>query len=596
MENQDNHPPTQPPIDDNQPVEIDESGRIDPEGAEPAKAKEPGNSGGRLVRFKNWYAGNKKFSIPATVLVLIIVLFAVPFTRYALAGTVVKKDVKVLIKDSKTQAPVSGALVKVGSMTFTTGASGEATLTRLSVGHHTISVSKTYYQTSQTSIMVPLLKPKSESTVAFTATGRQVSITVTNLITGQPVADAQVKIDSSTSVTDAKGTAQAVVPAGVSLKDATVSAKGFNDAAVQLAVSDSEVKDNAVKLTPAGKVYFLSKLSGNIDVVKTNLDGTDRKTVLAGTGKEDDRNTVLLASRDWQYLALLSSRDGTQKLYVINTDDDSLINVDNGDATFAPVGWHDHYFVYTVARNGYQDWQPNAFSIKSYNADNGKIQTLANTGASGSSNADAQYEAFWSVQLAGSDIYFTRTWYQYPGYTNVAGRQDSLATIQPDGTGSRTVKSVDASTGYISDLRLNKPNQLEFSIYNQAGNNSTYYTVDQNGNVSQSGSANDFNQPAITYLQAPTAEQTFWQEPRDGKNSLFVGDENGANPKQVASLSDFNAYGWYTDNYLLLSKDSSELYIIPASGITDDNQAIKITDYHKPAQDFYGYGGGYGGL
>jgi len=75
-------------------------------------------------------------------------------------------------------------------------------------------------------------------------------------------------------------------------------------------VTTDKVAANQFKLAPVGKVFFLSNAGGKIDVVSTNLDGTDRKVVLAGTGKEDRNNTVLLASSDWKYLALLSLRDG----------------------------------------------------------------------------------------------------------------------------------------------------------------------------------------------------------------------------------------------------------------------------------------------
>ena len=75
-------------------------------------------------------------------------------------------------------------------------------------------------------------------------------------------------------------------------------------------------------------------------------------------------------------------------------------------------------------------------------------------------------------------------------------------------------------------------------------------------------------------------------------NTLFIGDSSGGSGKQIATLSDYDTYGWYTDDYLLVSKNGSELYIMPVSGGTP----IKISDYNKPAQNFNGYGGGYGGL
>ena len=77
------------------------------------------------------------------------------------------------------------------------------------------------------------------------------------------------------------------------------------------------------------------------------------------------------------------------------------------------------------------------------------------------------------------------------------------------------------------------------------------------------------------FFFSASGSQTFWSEPRDGKNALVLADSSGANPKTIADLSDYSAYGWYTDNYLLLAKGNSELYISDIQG----DPAIKVTDF-----------------
>jgi hypothetical protein len=96
-------------------------------------------------------------------------------------------------------------------------------------------------------------------------------------------------------------------------------------------------------------------------------------------------------------------------------------------------------------------------------------------------------------------------------------------------------------------------------------------------------------------LISPDGHQTFWSDSRDGKNALFVGDEAAKNAKQVALLKDYRAYGWYTDKYLLVSKDSSELYVLPVAGLSGDAQPSKVSDYYRPDISYNGYGRGYGG-
>ena len=82
-------------------------------------------------------------------------------------------------------------------------------------------------------------------------------------------------------------------------------------------------------------------------------------------------------------------------------------------------------------------------------------------------------------------------------------------------------------------------------------------------------------------------------EPRDGKNTIFNGDSEGKNSKEIATLSEFIPYGWYTDDYVLVSKGGSELYV---TGSGFSTKPLKVTDYHKANFNSIGYGGGYGGF
>src|SRR5581483_7181976 len=89
----------------------------EPEEPQPAK-KSPGTS--KLARFKSWYGGHKKVSIPTSVLVLLLILATVPFTRYSLAGLALKHDVSVKVTDSVANTPVSGVTASIGSISAQT--------------------------------------------------------------------------------------------------------------------------------------------------------------------------------------------------------------------------------------------------------------------------------------------------------------------------------------------------------------------------------------------------------------------------------------------------------------------------------------------
>ncbi|MBI2009510.1 hypothetical protein HYS84_03875 [Candidatus Saccharibacteria bacterium] len=558
----------------------------------------------RSRRFLTWYGGHKKWSIPLSVLALLLALLAIPPSRYALAGLAIKKNFTIEIKDATTLAPVSGATVSSGTASAQTDGSGKANL-RLRVGHHSLTISKKYYQDSRAEVLVPIILKKPVAPVKFQATGRQVKISVKNAVSKKDLANADIKILDISAKTDKDGKALVVLPAGAASQKATLSLAGFNTAEVTIKVSDSVIAENNLTLTPAGKVYFLSKQTGKIDLVKSNLDGAERETVLAGTGKEDNQNTVLLASRDWKYLALLSRRDSDlAKLYLIETGSDKVTAIDEGNATFDLIGWSDAHFVYRVNRRGYQPWQPKQSALKSYDAVAKRITLLDETDASGtgaqdSGGIDASYENFSSIFIIGQRVMYTKSWYTvHADSSKLEDKSLGIYSINVTGSGGR---STHKSFGYMFDKStyeqsyLNKPDQVYFQIVEKDAE--AKYYVYANNQASEKSSIKDQFSDYLnggqynTYLQSPSGNVTFWNESRDGKNTLFVGDGQGANQKEIAKLSDYQTYGWYTEDYLLVSKDDSELYIFGKDGIKKDSEALKITDYHKPAVSYMGYGG-----
>jgi hypothetical protein len=554
------------------------------------------NSGAGHNRFKqllNRYWDKKKWTLPVSAVVLIVLLGAIPFTRYALAGIVLKQDYSVLVLDNATEKPVTNAMVSLAGKMVKTDNKGLAIL-HVKVGNGTLAVSKKYYSSSSSGVLVPISATKQPKQIHLTAFGRQVPITVTNTITGKPVVNAVIKAAETEAKTNSKGQATIVLPAAKATLSATISANGYNNVTASVLVTNQADKQNDFHLTPTGKVYFLSKLTGTINVVKTNLDGTDRQTVLAGTGNEDDGGTVLLASRDWKYLALLSQRDtsGLAKLYLINTSTDKLSTIDSGNASFTLVGWVGNRFVYVVNRNDVQLWQPNGQALKTFDASTGKLATIDQTTAEGTSGADYAQTSFSSVYALGSQLVYAEDWGGNNGH--LSGKNVNLYSINVDGSSKKTVQSFPVPVNFYYGYSIELTPYEAQSLYVQAEDgsyNPTYYEY-EDGKLSQKSlTSEQFYSTYATYLQSPSGSQTFWAEPRDGKNTLFVGDATGSGGKIIAQLSDYNTYGWYTDNYLLVSKDSSELYVMPADGGT----ALKISDYHKPANTYYGYGGGYGG-
>lgn len=545
--------------------------------------------------FKEWVKskqGKMALAIIAGVILLVGILFAVPVTRYAIAGTFIRKDVSVSVVDNKTGKPISDAEVSVANASGKTDKDGKATLGQVPVGQYQLNIKKKHFKDLAVSVTVPILSAANVGDVKLEATGRQVPITVTNKIGGQALAKVTITADDTTAITDDKGEAILVLPANATSVKATLKADGYNDQQVDVTVTEQADDKNKFSVTPSGKLYFLSKRTGKINVMKSNLDGSDAQVVLQGTGKEYEGDTILLASRDWKYLALKARRDSDQaKLYLINTTNDQLSLIDEGNAEFSLSGWNNHSFIYTVNRLATKEYQSKKYALKSYDAEANKLATLDETGAEGNA-ISFRYEWLTQIYILDQEnrIVYTKNWNTYNAPST---RQSTVTSVQANGANKKVLKAFDLGA-YVSDGLLYKPNEIYYRTYQGSANK--YYEY-EGGSIKEEASikGSDFGQFYPTWLLSPSAKKTFWYEPRDGKNTLFVGDALGEGGKEIATLTELRPYGWFSDDYFLMAKGNSELYIMPASS-PDASKALKITDYHKPTINFYGYGGGYGGF
>ncbi len=544
--------------------------------------------------YKRWLAAwwhKKLWTIPLTIVLILAILAAVPWTRYSLAGLVLKQNFNVEVIDTTTNQPVSNATVALDQVSAITDNHGLVKLP-VHVGKRQLTISKQYYQTANVSVVVPILRQKVTWIVKLTATGRQVPLTISNSINGQPVANALIRVADTEATTNQKGLVTIVLPANDSQLPANFSANGYNDGKGTIVVTAQAVPQNHFTLTPAGKLYFLSQLSGTMDVVKTNLDGTDRQTVLAGTGNESTSTTVLIASRDWKYLVLESSRahPNQPELYLINTaTNDQLTTIDTTNANFNPVGWIGDTFIYSLSRNNVQSWQPDGEILKAYNAVSGQLTVLDQTSGTGTGASSFALTTFGNIYLINGTVIYTTDW-SGSDPSQLSGKSDSLFSIKPDGSGKQDIQDfpVPATLTYPSyylDTVQYSPLSIYLQVPGSSGNNS-YYTLTSGSLTSSNISDSTFFNQFPVYISSADGTQTFWYEQRDGKNTLFIGDPSGLNGKQIATLSDYLPYGWYSDNYLIVAKDN-ELYILPVNG----GQALEVTDYFSSLQPGDNYGG-----
>ena len=187
------------------------------------------------------------------------------------------------------------------------------------------------------------------------------------------------------------------------------------------------------------------------------------------------------------------------------------------------------------------------------------------------------FQRYSSILLTNDKIVFTRLWYNAVGGT---GTTDTINSMQTNGGDKKELYSFDASSGGFYGAVMYKPNKIYYYWLPRSG--ASQYFAYENGTVKPTSAVSDqsFYSYPTGYAESPSGKQVLWSEKRDSKNTIFVGDKNGENGKQMAALSNYSSLGWYTDDYLLLTNDQhpGELYILP-SGATSDKGALRITDY-----------------
>lgn len=522
------------------------------------------------------------------LLLVVLVLLAVPYTRYKLVGIFIKEKITVTVIDSKTAAPVSDAVVKLAGKTGKTSGDGKVVL-KVSPGKTKLTVNKQYYKPSSSSYFV---KMKAANTrVQFVATGRQVPITIVNTITGQPISGAEIKTLKTSAKTNARGQATIVLPVTAATDAGTIQQSGYNTAKITIQVTDQAVPANTFKLTPSGEVYFLSNTDGTIDVAKANLDSSGQQVVLAGTGKESADTTSLLASRDWRYLVLKAQRDGGQPaLYLIDTNNDKVTAFDTSNASFTPIGWFGHNFMYDSESNVAPLSQTGHEAIKSYNADQQQLNQLDQSQVESSATGGYIYQHFYNFYVLNNLLTYTMQWYASAKGGDVSGKTGSIRGVQPDGQNKKDYQTFSNAGLATIQAVLYQPQAVYYNVHNAAGQ--TYYNFANQTVDTTNLSSATFNQTYPAYLVSPNGTRTFWAGGQAGQSGIFVGDGSAAHPEQTTSDVSYAPYGWFTDKYIIVSKDHNELFAMPAGKEKSGWQPVKISNYYQttPVGDGYSYG------
>jgi hypothetical protein len=295
----------------------------------------------------------------------------------------------------------------------------------------------------------------------------------------------------------------------------------------------------------------------------------------------------MLSSRDWRYTVLKAQRNGAQAgLFLIDGATDKMTEFDSGDANFTPVGWIGSSFIYDVVRNSVATSQNGHEQIKSYDASRGQLNLLDQSQAEGDA-VNYAYQGFYNFNIVDDQLIYNLQWYT-GGNAELSKKTNAIRGVLATGQNKKDHQTIPASgTGYIQ-AALAKPQEVFFASYNSQDSKTSFFEF-KNGSARPSASVNQssFNKLYPVYVASPSGKEVAWSEMRDGKQIVVLADATGDNQKLMTNLAGYKVYGWYGPNYLLVSKNNSELYIVATTG---DKAPSKLTDYYKPTMNQGSYG------
>lgn len=522
------------------------------------------------------------------VLIIIGIIAIVPYSRYKILALFVKQNYSVHLIDSKTNTPISNALVSLDGKKIKTNANGFAKL-NIPIGYGVLNISKQYYENYSINVLIPLSAQKKPNIIKLQATGRQVPIKVINTISKQPIIGASISLLNTSATTNSNGSATIVLPTQDKTYKAVIKSNGYNNKSVTVTVTPYAITSNSFAIDPSGQVYFLSNSNGKVNVVSSNYDGNNQQVILAGTGNEKQYSTTLYHSLNWQYLMLFSQRSsisGSHRgLYLINPVTKAYKTINDGTtATLTPIGWSGNYFLYVAYNQNLPSTSAGQYVIYSFNAATGQNITLDQSQSAVNQFGNSTTQSFSNFNLVNNSLIYAKTW--SPLYVASTNFISSINSIAVSGNNQKTLEQFSSQTdSFINNMTAVQyaPSEFYYIVsFNNAANSTNYYSY-SNGQMNQVNiSASQVDN--INYTPAdisPSGTLAIFTSYRNGQLVLLEGSptSNNNNQKQIAVLpSSYSLIGWLNNNYLLLSSKNN-LMIMPASGLVNNIQPTKVSGF-----------------
>ncbi len=458
--------------------------------------------------FKWWDHRVLRYITFGLLLAIITVVAFVPIVRNFVFNTVgVRTSVSVTAIDDSTTLPLKNVVLSAGDVQAKTNSDGYVKLRGIRLGNHVVKLHKAGFADVKKNLKLGM-RTTDLGEIELKVVGTQYTFVLSDHFSGKPIKDVNVSSGEATTVSDKTGTAVlTVAPSDDEKLSVSIEKQGFRTEKLEVA---AETKDaTKLKLVPAQKEVFISKESGKYDLYKMDLDGQNKKVLLAGTGLETAALNVLVDPAG-KRAALVSTRDDKRNKdgYLLSAL--SIVDINSGESEVIEhaeqitlLGWNGTTLIYQQTVAGTSAANANRTKITSYEyTDSKRIQV-----------ANANY--FNGAILNGNTVYYVVSSID----SSVKG---GLVRSNIDATNKKTLHEGEVWQLYRADyktLKFQTPDKwYEYKI----------------GNAAVSLSTPPVNFSANKFLDSPDGKYSVWVDDRDANGALMEYSVADGKQRQVS--------------------------------------------------------------
>lgn len=501
-----------------------------------------------------WWRNKKlRYGTFAGLAALVVLLAAIPQSRYFILNTSgIRSSATVIVLDSSTQQPLKNVEVQLANQNGKTDSSGTVKLSHLKLGATKLTISRRAFASVSKKVTVGWGSNPLGST-SLTPTGSQYTFEVTDFLSGKPINKAEASANEADAVADDKGQLVLTVDATENNDlSVVIKAEGYREVTIPLSLDDKSV--HKAVLVPAQKHAFVSKRSGKYDLYTIDVDGTNEKVVLAGSGTErDDISVVPHPTKN--AVALVSTRDNNRNKdgYLLSTL--NIIDTKSGQRTqvtqsekIQVIDWVGDRLVFVQVAAGASANDPRRQRLISYDYANNSQKELA------SSNY------FYDLLSAGGVIYYSTS---DSGQANQAG----FYKVNPDGANRVTILNKE-----VWNIFRTQYDHLSLSV----GQDWYDYKI---GEVSTNKMVGPpANQQNRVYQDDSDRKNSLWVDSRDGKGVLLKYDITSQKDTILKTQSGLSSPMYWLNNHYAVYRIHTDQEIADYVINLDGGQPRKITD------------------